>query len=91
MAEDGDVQMAAFLKVEAEAFLFVDSDYGSPQDRWRMLLQLHEEVRFQAREMGLSEVNLWAPPEVPKAFLRRLSKLGWSEDRPWKTFTYRLR
>lgn len=98
VAEDGEVQMAAFLKVHAEAYLFADPDYGTPQDRWRMLLEIHESLRTQAKEMGLQGVTIWLPPELAKktstgrdsAFVRRLQKLGWEKD-AWQAFSFPVR
>jgi hypothetical protein len=84
--------MAAFLKVTAEAYLFLDPEYGTPRDRWQMLLRIHEDVRRKAKEIGLSEVTCWLPPNLGKAFQRRLRKLGW-QDEPtdWKRAAYHIR
>lgn len=96
--ENGEVRMAAFLKIHAEAYLFADSDYAGPRERWQMLLRIHEDIRWQAREMGLQGVTIWAPPELTKKtntgqgapFVRRLQKLGWNKDL-WQAFSYRVR
>lgn len=90
MAEDGEAQMAAFLKVHAEAYLFVDPEYATPEARWQTLLQVHEAVRRQAADLGLDSVTCWLPPNLPKSFARRLKKLGWGED-TWKAFSFRIR
>jgi hypothetical protein len=88
--EDGEAQMAAFLKITAEAYLFLDPTHGAPRERWQTLLQVHEAVRCQAKELGLADVNLWAPPQIKEGFLRKLKRLGWNED-TWRTFTFRVR
>jgi len=96
--EDGRPRMAAFLKIHAEAFLLVDQNFGTPRDRWKMLLELHEAVRSDAKELGLQGVTCWIPPELTKktsmgqdsAFVRRLRKLGWNRDL-WEAFSFRLR
>lgn len=96
--ENGEPQMAAFLKIHAEAYLLADPDYGTPRDRWRMLLAVHESVRWQARELGLDSVTCWIPPSLTKktntgqdsAFVRRLRKLGWGRDE-WEAFSFRVR
>jgi hypothetical protein len=96
--QGSQVAMAAFLKIHAEAYLFADPDYGTPRERWQMLLRIHEDIRFQAKEMGLSGVTIWIPPELTKktsmgrdsAFVRRLQKLGWEKD-IWQAFSFRVR
>jgi len=88
--EDGEAQMAAFLKVHAEAYLFLDPAHGTPRERWQALLQIHEAVRRQALELGLDGVTAWLPPSLPKAFTRRLKKLGWGKDE-WESYSFRVR
>lgn len=86
------MQAGAFLKIEAEAYLFLDPNYGTPVDRWQMLLRIHEDVKQQAADLGLSEVSCVIPPGLSKAFHRRLARLGWrDEPEDWKRKTFRLR
>ena len=47
--EDGRPRMAAFLRLTAEAYLLADPREGSPRQRWRWLLALHEAVRQRGR------------------------------------------
>jgi hypothetical protein len=90
--EDGQAQVAAFVKVVGEAYLFVDPEYADPRTRWQTLLQVHEDVRRQAAELGLSEVTCWLPPNLPRAFERRLKRLGWQEEPTnWKRAAYHIR
>lgn len=92
VVEDGQVQAAAFLKIEAEAYLFLNPQYGEPLERWKILLRIHEDVRRKAAALGLSEVGCVLPPELPRAFHRRLEKLGWrDEPEDWKRKTFHLR
>lgn len=90
VAEDGEAQAALFLKITAEAYLFLDPEYANPRERWKTFLQVHETVRRQALALGLQDVNLWAPPGVKEGFLRKMRKLGWREDN-WRTFTFQVR
>jgi hypothetical protein len=88
----GRIQAAAFLKIEAEAYFFLNPGYANPLARWQMLLQLHEDVRREATDLGLSEVSCVIPPNLSRAFHRRLVKLGWrDEPEDWKRKTYHLR
>ncbi len=78
--------MAAFLRLTAEAYLLADPDEGSPRQRWRWLLGLHEAVRQEAAARGLADVQAFLPPRVARAFGRRLAALGWRRD-PWTCYT----
>jgi hypothetical protein len=84
--EDGRPRMAAFLRLTAEAYLLADPREGSPRQRWRWLLALHEAVRQQAAARGLADVQAFLPPRVARAFGRRLVALGWRCD-PWTCYT----
>jgi hypothetical protein len=84
--EDGRPRMAAFLRLTAEAYLLADPGEGSPRQRWRRLLALHEAVRQEAAACGLSDVQAFLPPRVARAFGRRLAALGWRQD-PWTCYT----
>jgi len=84
--EDGRPRMAAFLRLSAEAYLLADPREGSPRQRWRWLLALHEAVRQEAATRGLADVQAFLPPRVARAFGRRLAALGWRRD-PWTCYT----
>jgi hypothetical protein len=87
--EDGRPRMAAFLRLTAEAYLLADPLEGSPRQRWRWLLALHEAVRQEAAARGLADVQAFLPPRVARAFGRRLTALGWRRD-PWTCYTRQL-
>ena len=84
--EEGQPRMAAFLRLTAEAYLLADPREGSPRQRWRWLLALHEAVRQEAAARGLADVQAFLPPRVARAFGRRLAALGWRRD-PWTCCT----
>lgn len=84
--EEGRARMAAFLRLTAEAYLLADPREGSPGQRWRWLLALHEAVRQEAAWRGLADVQAFLPPPVARAFGRRLGSLGWRRD-PWTCYT----
>ena len=84
--EDGRPRMAAFLRLTAEAYLLAGPHEGSPRQRWRWLLGLHESVRQQAAARGLADVQAFLPPRVARPFGRRLAALGWRRD-PWTCYT----
>jgi hypothetical protein len=84
--EEGRPRMAAFLRLTAEAYLLADPREGSPRQRWRWLLALHEYTRQEAAARGLADVQAFLPPRVARAFGRRLAALGWRRD-PWTCYT----
>lgn len=84
--EDGRPRMAAFLRLTAEAYLLADPREGSPRQRLRWVLGLHESVRQEAAARGLADVQAFLPPRVARAFGRRLAALGWRRD-PWTCYT----
>lgn len=84
--DDGRPRMAAFLRLTAEAYLLAAPSEGSPRERWRWLLALHEAVRHEAAQRGLADVQAFLPPRVAAAFGRRLAALGWRRD-PWTCYT----
>lgn len=87
--EDGEAQIAGFIRVVGEAYLLLNQEHGTPRERWKALLSVHEAVRRESAKAGFSEVYCWIPPEVPDGFSKRLAKLGWREDR-WRNFTFNL-
>ena len=84
--EEGRPRMAALLRLTAEAYLLADPAEGSPRQRWRWLVGLHEAVRHEAAARGLADVQAFLPPRVAQAFGRRLGSLGWRRD-PWACYT----
>jgi hypothetical protein len=87
--DKGRPRMAALLRLTAEAYLLADPGEGSPGQRWRWLLALHEAVRQEAATRGLADVQAFLPPRVSRAFGRRLDCLGWRRD-PWTCYTRQL-
>jgi len=77
---------AALLRLTAEAYLLLDPHAGTPRERWTALLALHEAARADARARGLDDAHAWLPPQVARAFGRRLERLGWFRE-PWPSFS----
>lgn len=72
--------MAALLRLTCEAYVLVDSEDGTPNQRWERLKALHEVTRQQAERAGLEDVHAFLPPDISEGFCRRLGKMGWTED-----------
>ena len=76
--QDGKIVNAAFAHLTAEVYGFFDQKAGTPRERYRNFLALHEagcEIAY--RTGGLSDLHAWLPPQIEKSFGRRLMKLGW--------------
>ena len=82
---------AAALKVEAEAYLWLDSTSGSPKMRWAALQMLHRDLAEKALHTGFDQVHCALPPEVAERFGKRLEDLGWQLARPWPLYVFQLR
>lgn len=85
----GRVEQAVFLKIQGEAFLLVDHDAGTPEERWTMLRALAERGFERARGFGIEQVSAWLPPEIEKSFGRRIKELGFERSR-WMSWTKNL-
>ena len=86
--DQGRPRMAVLLRLTAEAYLLADPRDGTPRERWQWLLALHEATRRAATAHGLADVQAFLPPQVARAFGRRLEVFGWRRD-PWP-YTHRL-
>jgi hypothetical protein len=84
--EKGRITAAVLLRLTAEAYLLMDPHHGTPRDRLRTILALHEAARADARQRGLDDAHAWLPPAVARAFGRRLERLGWFRE-PWPCFS----
>jgi len=83
---DSQIAAALLLRLTSEAYLLLDSRAGSPRERWQSLLLLHEAARRDAARRGLDDAHAWLPPQVARAFGRRLAQLGWQRE-PWPSFS----
>jgi hypothetical protein len=84
------IRGAAFLRLTAEAYLLLDPRSGTPRERWRWLITLHEAARNDAWQRGLEDVHAWLPPPIAQKFGRRLERLGWRRDDAWTPYCKRL-
>ena len=89
--DSGRLLAAAALKVEAEAYLWMDSRRGSPETRWQAVQMLHSDLATKGREIGFDQEHCVLPPEVADRFGKRLEELGWKLARPWPLYVLQLR
>ena len=81
----------AALKVEAEAYLWMDHTAGTPETRMEALNMLNQDVAHRARVIGFDQVHCAPPPEIAERFGGRLEALGWKLARPWPLYVFQLR
>jgi hypothetical protein len=82
---------AAALKIEAEAYLWMDHTLGTPEQRMEALALLNADLATRARNIGFDQVHCVLPPEIAERFGKRLEDLGWKPARPWPLYTFQLR
>ena len=83
------VTMAILQRLTAETYLLHDPSAGTPRRRWQNFLAIHDAARLAAAAHGLDDVQAFLPPPIARAFGRRLSHLGWTQD-PWPCFSRRI-
>lgn len=76
--EDGRVVQWVGAQMEAQIFMLMDPEWGSPHQRIRAIADFHAPITKQLDLRGVKTANVALDPKFPK-FGRRLSKLGWSE------------
>ena len=81
--------MASLLRLTAEVYLLHDPRAGTPRERWQWLLALHRAAEQDAYDRGLADAHCWLPPQIARAFGRRLLRLGWQEQL-WPSFSRKL-
>jgi len=84
--DSGQIIAALLLRLTSEAYLLLDPCAGTARERWQSLLLLHEAARGDAARRGLDDAHAWLPPQVARAFGRRLTQLGWERE-PWPSFS----
>lgn len=89
--DDGRFVGALALKVEAETYLWLDDQYGTPELRWDAVKLLNSDMVERARDIGFDQAHCVLPPEIAERFGKRMQDLGWSPARPWPLYTYQLR
>ena len=89
--EDGHGRpvMAVLARLTCELYLLADPQGGTPRERYAAFLALHGMTEHELGRRGLQDGTCWVPPQIEKAFGRRLARLGWIRD-PWASFSRRI-
>lgn len=88
--EGGKPVQAGFVKLTGEAYVLVDHNHATPQERNSLLGDLIAHGLSRAAAYGLEDVSAWIPPELEKSFGGRLKDLGWNKS-PWACYSALLR
>jgi len=88
--DDGSIHAAALLRLEVNAFLLLDGDWGTPAERWGALKAIHEAMKGRAAGAGIEQANCWLPTEIEKAFAPRIEELGWRKNL-WNSYSRTVR
>lgn len=83
---EGAPVLMSFLKITSELYLLVDHTVGTPADRWEWLKAFKEHMKVEAWRLGLDQMSCWIPPEIDKAFSKRLLELGFIKS-PYVCYT----
>lgn len=81
--------IAGFVKLTGEAFVIVNHEVGTPEQRWEWLQAITDRVEKLAWARGLDELTCWIPPDLVDSFEKRLKDLGFDRS-PWVSFTKKL-
>ena len=74
---------AALARMTVEIYGFADPQWGTPAMRLEMLRLLHQEISAEMKKQKIRTAHAWLPPQIAKAFGRRLKKLfHWDEPFP---------
>jgi hypothetical protein len=83
--------MASAARLTCEMYLLVDSEAGSPLERYAGLAKLHRAGEIDLFARGLDDAHAWLPPAIAKRFGGRLEQFGWVRDDKWRPYCRRLR
>jgi hypothetical protein len=89
--EGGRVVQGLVVKIQGEVYLWLQSDWATPEERWARLVQLTDAAKLAAWARGLDSLTCVIPPEVAESFGKRLEQIGMVADRPWAKYTFDLR
>ena len=86
---DGKIAMMSFLKVRSEIYVLVDHNVGTPEERWEWLKEINAHMAEEARKKGLDQVTAFLPPELDKAFGKRLEEMGYVKGL-WQSYSLNI-
>lgn len=89
--DENDVPVQAIAaRKTVEVYFLRDPKWSTPAWRLEVFRKLHLAAHNKMLELGYTDSHCWVPPEVVKAFSRRLTKIfGWNKS-VWQCFSKEL-
>jgi hypothetical protein len=79
--QDGQIVQGAFAHLTAEIYFLLRKDVSTPQQRHLWFLEMQEVGRELARKPGgLDDLHAFLPPQLERAFAKRLMVHGWKRS-----------
>ncbi len=79
--DNGVILGAIAARQTVELFLLADPTWQTPRWRLEALRLQHEDMRQQLAVRGIRDAHAWLPPQICRAFGRRLLKsFGWRKQ-----------
>jgi hypothetical protein len=86
---DNTIQVAGFLRLQAEAFLISNSGWRTPAWRNEAIKQVSAVCEQDAARVGVQELLAFIPPTIEGKFSKRLKQMGWDSCRKDWTCWYK--
>jgi hypothetical protein len=85
---EGKVVMALGAYIQVETYLWLDpGPWATPQEKFDLLNELQHEFLKELWLQGVECAVCYVPEEIEKHFGKRLTQLGWSQNRDgWRTW-----
>jgi hypothetical protein len=83
--QDGRVVQAAFAHLTAEIYFLQDRTAGTPQERHINFMAMQDVGAELAWTGGLDDLHAFLPPQLERAFGKRLMAHGWKKSM-WPAF-----
>ena len=77
---DGRVVAALLGRPSEQVDLLLDRDFGSPNDRWNLIVHLFSCGEIFLREQGIRHTHCFVPHEIVKSYGKRLESLGFNRE-----------
>ena len=90
LEDDQPVEVVAARKT-VECYCWLDPAWRNP--RWRLdgLMLLHEDMRQQLEKQGFTDAHAWPPPDIERAFGKRLRRIfGWVKS-DWASYSRKVK